>query len=86
MGSLTTAFPADGPDYLDITNPIGTFELAIPPAGMVVDIMVEGVIGVDFDRDGVVDASIVIDPVSVGTHASSGRRRRGGRAKCRFRR
>ncbi len=71
-GFSENGVPTNGPDYLDITNAVGTFDLVIPPAGMMVDITVEGTIGVDFDQDGVVDASIVIEPTSLGEYASSG--------------
>ncbi len=72
QGFSSGGIPTDGPDTLDITDVIGTYDLDIPPEGGMWEVFVEGTVELDFDKDGTMDATCVIDPISLGLHASSG--------------
>ena len=47
----TPTYPSSGPDYLNITSVIGTYNMDIPPAGVRYVVIISGWLEADFDED-----------------------------------
>ena len=54
----TPTLPSSGPDYLNITNVDGTYNMDIPPAGIKYIVVISGWLEADFDEDGEWDEHI----------------------------
>jgi len=51
----TPTYPSSGPDYLNITSVIGTYNMDIPPAGTKYVVVISGWLEADFDENGTWD-------------------------------
>lgn len=71
-GGPPTGVPTDGPDYFDVTNVQGTYDLDIPPDGDLWNVSIEGTVGLDLDQDGAADATGNVGPIVLGEFASPG--------------
>ena len=71
-GGPPTGTPTAGPDDLDFTNILGTYNLDIPPTGEVWPVMIEGSLSFDFDEDGTSDMFCSFGPDYIGDYASPG--------------
>ena len=67
----TPTLPSSGPDYLNITNISGAYNMDIPPAGIKYVVVISGWLEADFDKDGTWDTHFDFAE-SIGPRTSPG--------------